>query len=199
MAALDADRSADRTCLYAVALNWYERLLGTVPAFFPTTRKPSGNSRNTCTSTSNTVPATGRQRVRLRRRSSCAVSSLTGRLKQLFLVCGGLTGRRTQRPGLCRPVAVNRPERAHSMVLDPNFCLDVPPGFDDSDAESGVHPMARKLFPATTAAEAFKKAHEWVRDQSIHLVDVSWDFFHDEEEPYCLSIYFTFDLDPEDS
>lgn len=85
------------------------------------------------------------------------------------------------------------------MVLDPNFCLDVPPGFDDSDAESGVHPMARKLFPATTAAEAFKKAHEWVRDQSIHLVDVSWDFFHDEDEPYCLSIYFTFDLDPEDS
>lgn len=50
MAALDADRSADRTYRgrmtldlfagipvndYTVALNWYERLLGTVPAFFP--------------------------------------------------------------------------------------------------------------------------------------------------------------------
>lgn len=48
------------------------------------------------------------------------------------------------------------------MVLDPNFCLHVPEGFDDSDADTGVHPMARKLFVATTAAEVFKKAHEWV-------------------------------------
>ncbi|GAA3846246.1 hypothetical protein GCM10022403_092520 [Streptomyces coacervatus] len=85
------------------------------------------------------------------------------------------------------------------MVLNPDFCLDVPEGFDDSDAETGVHPMARKLFPATTAAEAFKKAHEWVREQQIRLTDVSWDFFHDEDEPYCLSIYFTFELYPEDT
>ncbi|MEU6705449.1 hypothetical protein [Streptomyces wuyuanensis] len=85
------------------------------------------------------------------------------------------------------------------MVLDPRFCLDVPKGFDDSDAETGVHAMARKLFPATTAAEAFKKAHDWVRGQGVRLVDVSWDFFHDEDEPYCLSIYFVFEGDPEDT
>ncbi|MFI1394604.1 hypothetical protein [Streptomyces sp. NPDC020681] len=84
------------------------------------------------------------------------------------------------------------------MVLDPNFCLDVPEGFDDSDAETGVHPIARKLFPATTAADAFRKAHEWVREQNIRLQDVSWDFFHGEDEPYCLSVYFVFELDPED-
>ncbi|MGW1915771.1 hypothetical protein ACWCQS_34895 [Streptomyces sp. NPDC002076] len=83
------------------------------------------------------------------------------------------------------------------MVLHPDFCLDVPEGFDDSDAETGVHAMARKLFLATSAAEAFRKAHEWVQDQQIRLSDVSWDFFHDEAEPYCLSIYFTFELDPE--
>ncbi|MEU2260789.1 hypothetical protein ABZ557_11005 [Streptomyces sp. NPDC019645] len=85
------------------------------------------------------------------------------------------------------------------MALDPRFCLDVPKGFDDSDAETGVHPMARKLFPATTAAEAFKKAHDWVREQRIRLVDVSWDFSRDEDEPHCLSVYFTFEEDPEDT
>lgn len=84
------------------------------------------------------------------------------------------------------------------MVLDPNFCLDVPEGFDDSDDETGVHPIARKLFPGTTAAEAFRKAHEWLREQSVRLVDVSWDFCPGEDEPYTLSIYFTFELEPED-
>jgi hypothetical protein len=84
------------------------------------------------------------------------------------------------------------------MVLDPNFCLDVPEGFDDSNAETGVHPMARKLFPAASAADAFRKAHEWVREQSVRLVDVSWDLLDGEDEPYVLSIYFTFELDPED-
>ncbi|MCF3128914.1 hypothetical protein [Streptomyces olivochromogenes] len=83
------------------------------------------------------------------------------------------------------------------MVLDPDFCLDVPEGFDDSDAETGVHPMARKLFPATSAAEAFRKAHEWVGEHDVFLVDVSWDFAHDEDQPYCLSIYFTFELGTE--
>ncbi|MEU6882168.1 hypothetical protein [Streptomyces sp. NPDC046712] len=85
------------------------------------------------------------------------------------------------------------------MVFDPNFRLDVPEGFDDSDAETGVHPVARKLFPATTAADAFKKAHEWVREHKIRVLDVSWDFFHDEDEPNCLTIYFMFELDPEDT
>ncbi|MEV0936639.1 hypothetical protein [Streptomyces phaeochromogenes] len=85
------------------------------------------------------------------------------------------------------------------MELDPNLCLDVPEGFDDSDAESQVHPMARKLFPATTAAEAFGKAQEWVGENQVFLIDVSWDFAYDEDEPYTLSVYFTFELDPEDA
>jgi hypothetical protein len=85
------------------------------------------------------------------------------------------------------------------MELDPGLRLDVPEGFDDSDADSQVHPMARKMFPAATAAEAFRKAHEWVGEHNVFLVDVSWDFAHDEDEPYTLSIYFTFELDPEDT
>ncbi|MGP8296669.1 hypothetical protein ACTPOK_01595 [Streptomyces inhibens] len=85
------------------------------------------------------------------------------------------------------------------MVLDPNFCLDVPGGFDDSDAETGVHPIARKLFLGATAAEAFRKAHEWLLEQSIRLVDVSWTVLDGEDEPYTLSIYFTFEPDPEDT
>ncbi|MFJ9905023.1 hypothetical protein ACIRVK_19350 [Streptomyces sp. NPDC101152] len=85
------------------------------------------------------------------------------------------------------------------MNLDPNLCLDVPKGFDDSDAETQVHPVARKLFPAMTAAEAFGKAQEWVREHNVFLTDVSWDFMHDEDLPYLLSIYFSFELEPEDS
>lgn len=84
------------------------------------------------------------------------------------------------------------------MEFDPGLCLDVPAGFDDSDAASQVHPVARKFFPATTAAEAFGKAHAWVADHKVFLVSVSWDHLHDEDEPYVLSIYFTFELEPED-
>jgi hypothetical protein len=58
--------------------------------------------------------------------------------------------------------------------------------------------MASKLFPAATAAEAFRKACVWVGEHEVFLVDVSWDFLHDEDEPYTLSIYFTFELEPED-
>ncbi|MFB7271716.1 hypothetical protein [Streptomyces sp. NPDC056244] len=83
------------------------------------------------------------------------------------------------------------------MEFDPGLCLEVPEGFDDSDAESQVHPMARKLFPATTAADAFRKASEWVAEHEVFLVDVSWGFDYDEDEPYVLSIYFTFELEPE--
>ncbi|MEV6782005.1 hypothetical protein [Streptomyces sp. NPDC051098] len=84
------------------------------------------------------------------------------------------------------------------MEFDPGLCLDVPEDFDDSDADSQVHPMARKLFPAATAAEAFGKAQEWVAEQKVFLVDVAWDYAYDEDEPYTLSIYFTFELDTED-
>ena len=84
------------------------------------------------------------------------------------------------------------------MEFDPDLCLDVPEGFDDSDAESQVHPVARKFFPATTAADAFRKAREWVGEHKVFLMDASWDHLHGEDEPYVLSIYFTFELEPED-
>ncbi|MEW2401045.1 hypothetical protein [Streptomyces sp. NPDC046862] len=85
------------------------------------------------------------------------------------------------------------------MELDPDLCLDVPEDFDDTDAESQVHPMARKLFSATTAADVFGEAQEWVGEHDVFLVDVSWDYAHDEDQPYTLSIYFTFEQGPEDS
>jgi hypothetical protein len=84
------------------------------------------------------------------------------------------------------------------MAIDPDLCLSVPAGFDDTDAESQVHPVARKMFLSATAAEAFKKAHEWVGEHKVRLLDVSWDMRHDEDEPYTLSIYFIFE-DPEES
>jgi hypothetical protein len=84
------------------------------------------------------------------------------------------------------------------MEIDPDLCIDVPQGFDDSDAENQVHPMASKFFPAVTAAEAFRKAHEWVRDHDVLLADVSWDWQDDEDQPYVLRIYFRFEPEPED-
>jgi len=33
----------------------------------------------------------------------------------------------------------------------------------------------------------------------VFLLDVSWDFAYDEDEPYTLSIYFTFELEPGDA
>ncbi|MFJ7235699.1 hypothetical protein ACIQWB_00935 [Streptomyces olivaceus] len=84
------------------------------------------------------------------------------------------------------------------MPIDPDLCLEVPEGFDDSDAETGVHPIACKLFPAETAADAFRKVHEWLREQDVRLVDVSWSHLDDEDQPYWLSVYFVFELDPEE-
>ncbi|MFI9028079.1 hypothetical protein [Streptomyces sp. NPDC053560] len=82
------------------------------------------------------------------------------------------------------------------MEIDPGLCLDVPEGFDDSDEESQVHPMARKLFPVATAAEAFRQAHEWVKENNVHLVDVSWKHVEGEPYRYELCVYFTFELEP---
>lgn len=85
------------------------------------------------------------------------------------------------------------------MAIDPNRCLDVPEGFDDSDDDEGqVHPIARRLFMATTAAGAFGKAQEWVGKHEIRVADVSWDHFFGEDEPYALSLYFIFELDDEE-
>ncbi|SCK46917.1 hypothetical protein [Streptomyces sp. WMMB 322] len=84
------------------------------------------------------------------------------------------------------------------MEFDTGLCLEVPEGFDDSDAETQVHAMARKLFPGVTAADAFRKAGEWVAEHDVFLTDVSWDFMHDEDEPFVLSAYFTFEPEPGD-
>ncbi|WP_258534330.1 hypothetical protein [Streptomyces sp. PT12] len=54
------------------------------------------------------------------------------------------------------------------------------------------------MFPAATAADAFGRAHEWIAEHDIVLVDVSWSFDHDEDEPHVLSAYSTFEPDPED-
>ncbi|MFV2172946.1 hypothetical protein ACFHW2_23075 [Actinomadura sp. LOL_016] len=76
----------------------------------------------------------------------------------------------------------------------------MPPGFDDSGDEDGqVHPVARRLFCARTTAEVFAKAQQWVsRHDNVFVVDVSWDYMHDEPEPFSLSLYLTFELEPED-
>lgn len=58
--------------------------------------------------------------------------------------------------------------------------------------------MARRLFTGHTAAEVFGKAQRWVGEHSVFLVDVSWNWAHDETEPFILSVYFTFELDPEE-
>ncbi|MFE9687746.1 hypothetical protein [Streptomyces sp. NPDC006285] len=81
-----------------------------------------------------------------------------------------------------------------TAMLNPSFSLDVPEGFDDSEAETGVHPIARKLFLGVSAAHVFSKAHAWVGEQDIRISDVSWDFLDGEDEPHCLSLYFTFEL-----
>ncbi|MEU7853399.1 hypothetical protein [Nonomuraea sp. NPDC049141] len=81
--------------------------------------------------------------------------------------------------------------------MKPDLRLDVPADFDDSDADAQVHPMARLLFPARTAAEAFGKAQEWVGAHNVFLVDVSWDHQTGEAEPFVLSIYFVFEDESE--
>ncbi|MYS22790.1 hypothetical protein GA0115240_144842 [Streptomyces sp. DvalAA-14] len=84
------------------------------------------------------------------------------------------------------------------MEFDPGLYLNVPEGFDDSDAEAQVHPIARRLFSARTAAEAFRDASEWVGEHNVKVIDVSWNFLWDEDLPNMLSVYFTFELEPED-
>jgi hypothetical protein len=86
---------------------------------------------------------------------------------------------------------------ARLQGVDSAYCIDVPPGFDDSDDDSQVHPMARRMFTGHTAAEVFAKAQDWVSQHSVFLVDVSWNWAQDEPQPFILSVYFTFELDPD--
>jgi hypothetical protein len=86
---------------------------------------------------------------------------------------------------------------ARLQGVDSDYCIDVPPGFDDSDDEGQVHPMARRLFVGHTAAEVFAKVQHWVSQHRVFLVDVSWNRLPDEPQPFMLSVYFTFERDPD--
>jgi hypothetical protein len=88
------------------------------------------------------------------------------------------------------------PLRARIQGMDPDYCITVPPGFDDSDDEAQVHPMARRLFPGRTPAEVFAKAQQWVGEHDVRIVDVSWNWAYDEPEPFTLAVYFTFEYNP---
>jgi hypothetical protein len=85
---------------------------------------------------------------------------------------------------------------ARIQGMDPDYCIIVPPGFDDSDDEAQVHPIARRLFPGRTPAEVFAKAQQWVGEHDVTLVDVSWNSAHDEPEPFTLAVYFMFEYNP---
>ncbi|WP_016700755.1 hypothetical protein [Actinoalloteichus spitiensis] len=83
--------------------------------------------------------------------------------------------------------------------MDDDYRLDVPASFDDSDDEDGqVHPIARRLFSGATAAEVFEKARRWVSEHDVFLIDVSWNWLHDEPEPFWLSVYFRFEFDEDE-
>ena len=62
-----------------------------------------------------------------------------------------------------------------AMAIDPDLCIELPAGFDDSDSESQVHPIARKMFFGRTNAEVFGKAQLWASEQNVHLIDAAWD------------------------
>jgi hypothetical protein len=85
--------------------------------------------------------------------------------------------------------------------MDPDMFLELPPTFDDSDDPEGqVHPVARRLFHASSPAEVFEKVRRWLDAHEAHhprVVDVTWDHFGDETEPYSLSVYLSFDVEPE--
>ena len=83
------------------------------------------------------------------------------------------------------------------MKNDPELCVEVPDHFDDSDADSQVHAVAKRLFFSPTNAGAFAAAHEWISAHAIHVLDTSWNSFPGEESPFCLGVYFTFDPDDE--
>ncbi|GAA3863707.1 hypothetical protein [Streptomyces sedi] len=84
------------------------------------------------------------------------------------------------------------------MAIDPDLCIELPAGFDDSDEDTQVYPVACKLFMGVTASEAFARASRWVAEHDVRVTDVSWDNMLGEDEPHTLSLYFVFELDPED-
>ncbi|WP_405724406.1 hypothetical protein OG885_00695 [Streptomyces sp. NBC_00028] len=82
------------------------------------------------------------------------------------------------------------------MRSEPNLYLMVPHDFDDSDADSQVHPMARKLFFGSAVAEPFEEAAKWVAAHDVRVIDTSWEIAPAGEEfSYVLSLYFSFEDD----
>lgn len=94
--------------------------------------------------------------------------------------------------------AVRNTARMTAMTVDPHLCIEVPAEFDDSESESQVHPMARKMFFGSTNAEVFRKAQLWAEEQNVHLLDAAWDEMLDEDHPYVLTIYFSFEFEDVD-
>ncbi len=84
------------------------------------------------------------------------------------------------------------------MAVDPELRVEVPADFDDSNSESQVHPIARTMFFGRTNAEVFRKAHSWVDEHNVHLIDAAWDEMFGEAEPYVLTVYFNFEFEDED-
>ncbi|WP_225729247.1 MULTISPECIES: hypothetical protein [unclassified Nocardia] len=77
--------------------------------------------------------------------------------------------------------------------MNPDYCIDIPPGFDDSDEDSQVHPIACRQFSAGTVAEVFGKAQQWISKHNVFLIDVSWTWAYGEPEPFMLAVYFNFE------
>lgn len=85
------------------------------------------------------------------------------------------------------------------MRSEPNLYLMVPNDFDDSNADSQVHPVARKMFFGSVMAEPFKEASEWIAAHDVRVIDTAWEIAAAEEEfSYVLSVYFTFEDDGND-
>ncbi|MGW1564265.1 hypothetical protein ACWCQ1_48665 [Streptomyces sp. NPDC002144] len=82
------------------------------------------------------------------------------------------------------------------MRSEPDLYLMVPDDFNDSHADSQVHAMARKMFFGSVMAEPFEKAARWIAENDVRLSDTAWENAPaDEEFPYVLSVYFTFEDD----
>jgi hypothetical protein len=85
------------------------------------------------------------------------------------------------------------------MRSEPNLYLMVPNDFDDSHADSQVHPMARKMFFGSAMAEPFEKASEWIAAHDVRVIDTAWEISPAGEEfAYVLSVYFSFEDDGKD-
>ncbi|MFF3637449.1 hypothetical protein [Streptomyces sp. NPDC002250] len=85
------------------------------------------------------------------------------------------------------------------MRTEPRLHLMVPDDFDDSDADSQVHPMARKMFFGSAMAEPFAEAAAWVAAHDVRIIDTAWENAPAGETFSCvLSVYFTFEDDGRD-